>query len=416
MNQPPEMLVKPVDETLKTLRQFFKMESAGGITLMIAMVLALIVANSPLHEVYHSIFEETYMTVTLAGFGVDKPLHYWINDGLMAVFFLLVGLEIKREVLEGELSSKEQAMLPAIAAFGGILCPALFYVYFNQGDANALNGWAIPAATDIAFALGILALFGKRVPITLKIFLTAVAVIDDLAAIVIIALFYTANLSINALLAGALCALVLLILNVAKVNRLSLYILVGVIMWVAVLKSGVHATLAGVALGLLIPHRVQPNGHSMLTDLEHALHPWVAFMVLPIFAFANAGISFSDMSLKALTDPIPIGIAVGLFVGKQIGIFGFSFLAIKSGLVRMPREINWKQFYAVCVLCGVGFTMSLFIGGLAFDDTFLQMEARVGILMGSGLSAILGAILLALSLPSVEERERRKAEAAAAKS
>lgn len=400
------------DEALVSLRRFFKLESAGGITLMGAMALALICANTPLAS-YYDMFLSTHLTIKVGDFGLDKPLLLWINDGLMAIFFLLVGLEIKREVLEGELSSAEQAVLPAIAAAGGIAVPAAIYAYFNAGDDIAMRGWAIPSATDIAFALGILALFGKRVPIALKIFLTAVAVIDDLAAIIIIAVFYTTNLSFMALFFSAVCVCGLLILNLMKYQRTAAYVLFGVVMWFAVLKSGVHATLAGVVLGLLIPHKVKTrHDKSMLTELEHDLHPWVAFMVLPVFAFANAGISFAGMTVDSLLAPIPLGIAVGLFAGKQIGVFGFGFIAIKTGLARLPEGINFRQFFAVCTLCGVGFTMSLFIGALAFETSEQEIQTRIGVLMGSGMSALLAALLLNWSLPSLQERQRQKRSAA----
>lgn len=392
-----------VDDTLKALREFFKLESAGGLTLIAAAILAMIFANTGL-AVYYDLILSTNVTVTVGGFGIDKPFLLWINDGLMAVFFMLVGLEIKREVLEGELSSVKQAMLPAIAAVGGIAVPALFYVYINAGDEEALRGWAIPAATDIAFALGILALFGKRVPIALKIFLTAVAVIDDIAAVAIIALFYTANLSVGSLFIAGLCVLALVVLNMKKSARTSAYVFIGIIMWLAVLKSGVHATLAGVVLGLLIPHNTKTqHGKCMLKSLEHDLHPWVAFMVLPIFAFANAGIHLEGMSIDDVMAPIPLGIAAGLFLGKPIGIFGISFIAIMIGIAKLPDGVTWKQFLAVCWLCGVGFTMSLFIGGLAFEVSDREIQSRVGIIVGSLLSGIFAAALLAMSLPKKRE-------------
>lgn len=406
-------VAKVADQKLTALRRFFKMESAGGIMLMIATVLAFIFANSALSG-WYDYFLHAHITITVDGFGIDKSVHHWINDGLMAIFFLLVGLEIKREILEGELSSVEQALLPAIAAAGGVVIPALIFSYVNWGDENAMRGWAIPTATDIAFALGILALFGKRVPIALKIFLTAVAVIDDLIAITIIAIFYTSGLSIKALLFAGVFAVVLLLLNLRGERNGTYFVVLGVAMWVAVLKSGVHATLAGVLLGFLIPHhcrrnkREQSDGYSLLKHLEHLLHPWVAFLVLPIFAFANAGVSFKGMTADAFTDPIPIGIAAGLFFGKQIGIYLLSKVAILLNIAKLPDQVNWKQFYGVCMLCGVGFTMSLFIGGLAYDTEFLRAEARLGVMTGSLISAIVGSVVLAFSLPSVEERMRQK--------
>ncbi|MAR56114.1 MAG: Na+/H+ antiporter NhaA [Rickettsiales bacterium] len=393
-----------MDQTLQSLRSFFKLESAGGITLVIASAIAMIFANTDLHEFYEY-FLEIPLNITVDGFGFDKPMHYFINDGLMAVFFLLVGLEIKREVMEGELATVQQALLPGIAALGGIAVPALIYVYLNQGN-GTLHGWAIPSATDIAFALGILALFGKRVPLSLKVFLTAVAVIDDLAAIIIIALFYTNELTTEALLVAVACLVLLFLMNKRGVGNITFYMVVGFIMWFAVLKSGVHATLAGVALGLLIPHKqtYQQRSYSMLSYMEHSLHPWVAFFVLPIFAFANAGIDFSTMSLESLTDAVPLGVAVGLFAGKQLGIFLFSVAAMALGIARMPTGVTYKQFYGVCILCGIGFTMSLFIGGLAFSSVELEMEARAGIIIGSLFSAVIGLIWLHFTLPSAAEQ------------
>jgi NhaA family Na+:H+ antiporter len=394
-----------MDQTLHSLRSFFKMESAGGITLMIASALAMLFANTALHDSYEY-FLHIPLTFTVDGFGFDKDMHYFINDGLMAVFFLLVGLEIKREILEGELSSIQQAALPGIAALGGIVLPALIYVYINQAEGGAQHGWAIPSATDIAFALGILALFGKRVPLSLKVFLTAVAVIDDLAAIVIIALFYTHDLTTEALAVAGACLLILYIMNKKGIGNISFYMVVGFIMWFAVLKSGVHATLAGVALGLLIPHKYtyQNKSYSMLSYLEHSLHPWVAFVVLPVFAFANAGIDFSTISMESITHPIPAGVAVGLFAGKQVGIFLFSAVAMAIGIARMPTGVTYRQFYGVCILCGIGFTMSLFIGGLAFNTAEEEMTARAGIILGSLCSAIFGMIWLHFTLPTAEEQ------------
>ncbi len=388
-----------MDEALRSLRQFFRLESAGGVLLVVAAILAMIAANTPLSS-YYGMFLETHLTIKIGDFGLDKPLFLWINDGLMAVFFFLVGMEIKREVVEGELSSINQAMLPMAAAVGGIVAPALIYSYFNWHDEIAMKGWAIPAATDIAFALGVLALFGKRVPISLKIFLTAVAVIDDLAAIIIIAVFYTAQMSMSALLFAVLCVAGLLALNLAQIQRSSVYVFLGVIMWVAVLKSGVHATLAGVVLGLLIPHKIKTkHDKSMLLELEHDLHPWVAFAVLPLFAFANAGINFSGMTFDNVLEPIPLGIATGLFAGKMIGVFLFAAFFVVLGFARLPERASWGQFFSVCILCGIGFTMSLFIGALAFEDSAQEIQTRLGVLMGSLLSGVVGAGLLALTLP-----------------
>ncbi len=375
------------------IRDFFKMESAGGILLVIAAAIAMTIANSPLNELYQSGLH-TYV------FGMS--ISHWINDGLMAVFFLLIGLEVKRELLEGALKSKETAIFPAIAAVGGMLAPALIYVMFNVGNAEAVQGWAIPAATDIAFALGIMALLGKRVPTSLKVFLLALAIIDDLGVVVIIALFYTGELSTSALAVGFAMTAALFVLNSKHVTKLTPYMIVGFILWVAVLKSGVHATLAGVVIGFSIPLKGNAGERSPLKHMEHALHPYVAFFILPLFAFANAGISLEGVSVEGLTSMLPLGIALGLFVGKPLGIFSFSWIAVKSGVAKLPEGINFKHIFAVSVLCGIGFTMSIFISSLAFGQANAQFDtyARLGILMGSTTAAIVGYILLRLSLPN----------------
>ncbi len=387
------------DMQYTALRQFFKMESSGGIVLMIAAVLAMVCANSTLYPVYDE-FLSTYITVTIGGFGFDKNMLHFINDGLMAVFFLLIGLEIKREFMEGELSSFDQAVLPIVAAAGGVVLPALIFMYFNQ-DTAAEKGWAIPAATDIAFALGVLSLFGKRVPLALKVFLMAVAVIDDLAAIVIIALFYTSDLSVKALEFAMAGMALLLLLNSFNVRRTSIYIFIGIFVWLAVLKSGVHATIAGVIIGFMIPHKggKPDEGYTPLRKLEHALHFWVAFAIMPVFAFANAGVNLDGMTWDIVLEPVPIGIALGLIVGKQIGIFAATWVLIKSGLAKLPKGVRWRDMYGVCILAGIGFTMSLFIGGLAFDSHLMKVETRVGVLGGSIISGILGYIWLTLCLP-----------------
>ncbi len=375
------------------IRDFFKMESAGGILLVIAAAIAMTIANSPLNELYQSGLH-TYV------FGMS--ISHWINDGLMAVFFLLIGLEVKRELLEGALKSKETAIFPAIAAVGGMLAPALIYVMFNVGNAEAVQGWAIPAATDIAFALGIMALLGKRVPTSLKVFLLALAIIDDLGVVVIIALFYTGELSTSALAVGFAMTAALFVLNSKHVTKLTPYMIVGFILWVAVLKSGVHATLAGVVIGFSIPLKGNAGERSPLKHMEHALHPYVAFFILPLFAFANAGISLEGVSVEGLTSMLPLGIALGLFVGKPLGIFSFSWIAVKAGVAKLPEGINFKHIFAVSVLCGIGFTMSIFISSLAFGQVNAQFDtyARLGILMGSTTAAIIGYILLRLSLPN----------------
>lgn len=375
------------------IRDFFKMESAGGILLVIAAAIAMTIANTPLNEVYQSGLH-TYV------FGMS--VSHWINDGLMAVFFLLIGLEVKRELLEGALKSKETAIFPAIAAVGGMLAPALIYVLFNAGNAEAIQGWAIPAATDIAFALGIMALLGKRVPVSLKVFLLALAIIDDLGVVVIIALFYTGDLSTTALAIGFAMTAALFVLNSKHVTKLTPYMIVGFILWVAVLKSGVHATLAGVVIGFAIPLKGNKGEYSPLKHMEHALHPYVAFGILPLFAFANAGISLEGVSMEGLTSMLPLGIALGLLVGKPLGIFSFSWLAVKLGVAKLPEGVNFKNIFAVSVLCGIGFTMSIFISSLAFGQANVQFDtyARLGILMGSTTAAILGYILLRVSLPT----------------
>ena len=380
------------------IRDFFKMESAGGIILVIAAAVAMFVANSPLNEMYQGMLH-TYV------FGMS--VSHWINDGLMAVFFLLIGLEVKRELLEGALKSKETAIFPAIAAVGGMLAPALIYVLFNSSNPEALQGWAIPAATDIAFALGIMALLGNRVPVSLKVFLLALAIIDDLGVVVIIALFYSSDLSTLALTIGFIATGVLFMLNNKHVTKLSVYLIVGAILWFAVLKSGVHATLAGVVIGFAIPLKGNKGEHSPLKHLEHALHPYVAFAILPIFAFANAGISLEGISISSLTSMLPLGIAMGLLIGKPLGIFAFSWGAVKLGIAKLPEGVNFTNIFAVSVLCGIGFTMSIFISSLAFGPTNAEFDtfARLGILMGSTTAAILGYILLRFSLPKTNQQQ-----------
>jgi len=380
------------------IRDFFKMESAGGIILVIAAAIAMFVANSPLNEMYQGV---------LHSYVLGMSVSHWINDGLMAVFFLLIGLEVKRELLEGALKSKETAIFPAIAAMGGMLAPALIYVLFNSSNPEALQGWAIPAATDIAFALGIMALLGNRVPVSLKVFLLALAIIDDLGVVVIIALFYSGDLSTLALTVGFIATGVLFMLNNKHVTKLSIYLIVGAILWFAVLKSGVHATLAGVVIGFAIPLKGNKGERSPLKHLEHALHPYVAFAILPIFAFANAGISLEGISISNLTGMLPLGIAMGLLVGKPLGIFLFSWGAVKTGVAKLPEGVNFMNIFAVSVLCGIGFTMSIFISSLAFGPTNADFDtlARLGILMGSTTAAILGYFLLSISLPKTKQQE-----------
>ena len=384
------------------------MESAGGLVLMAGAALALVAANSPLAD-YYDLFIETPVEVRIGRLEIAKPLLLWVNDGLMAVFFFLVGLEVKRELLEGELSRPANVLLPALGAVGGIVAPVGLYVLFNYGDAVGMNGWAIPAATDIAFALGILMILGKRVPVSLKVFLVSLAIFDDLGAIVIIAIFYSSKLSIEALTMAALCLLVLGYMNWRHVSSVSAYVLVGIVMWVAVLKSGVHATLAGVVLAMFIPMRSKDEPErSPLRELEHDLHTVVAFGVLPLFAFVNAGISFAGMSFADLLHPVSMGITVGLFAGKQLGVFLLCLIAVKVGLAKLPDGASWGSLYGVAILSGVGFTMSLFIDTLAFEnlpaDTVFDFDARLGILLGSLASGVLGYIVLDRTLPKAESR------------
>lgn len=383
------------------IRQFLRQEAAGGIILIVAAIIALIMANTPAQGIYHAFLNLPVM-VKVSSLDIGKPLLLWINDGLMAIFFLVVGLEVKRELMEGSLAGRDKAMFPAIAALGGMLAPALIYLMFNGADEITRQGWAIPAATDIAFALGVMALLGNRVPTSLKVFLLALAIIDDLGAIVIIALFYTHQVSMVALGVAAASIAVLALMNWRGVGKTSLYMLVGLVLWVAILKSGVHATLAGVIVGFMIPLHVK-RGPSPSGALEHGLHPWVAFLILPLFAFANAGVSLQGVSLSGLASLLPMGIAAGLFIGKPLGIFTFSLLAVKLGIARLPEGIGFKQVFAVSVLCGIGFTMSIFIASLAFGDAdvALSVYSRLGILIGSTTAAAMGYGLLHLSLPRV---------------
>ena len=387
-------------------KRFMKLESAGGILLMVAAVLAMVAANTPLSVYYDSLIDLP-VAVSVGDFEIAKPLLLWINDGLMAVFFFLIGLELKRELVEGELADRSAIVLPAVGAVGGMLAPALLYIYFNADDAVAMKGWAIPAATDIAFSLGILGLLGSRVPIALKIFLVSLAIFDDIGAIVIIALFYTSDLSVTALLVAASCIGVLYTLNRRHVVSLAPYIFVGLVMWTAVLKSGVHATLAGVLMALFIPIKPREGSdYSPLKEMEHDLHGVVAFAILPIFAFANAGVELVGVSMESFLHPVPVGIALGLFLGKQIGIFGLCWAAIKLGMVSLPKGLNLKSLYGVSLLCGVGFTMSLFIGSLAFESSGVNLlfDERLGIIAGSLLSGIAGYLFLRLVLPKTQSQ------------
>ncbi len=388
---------------MKIIEKLIKNESSAGMLLIAVTILALILQNSAMSE-YYSSFLHTPVEIQFGKLEIAKPLFLWVNDGLMAIFFFLIGLEVKREVMEGHLSSKSQIALPGIAAVGGMLIPALVFIAFNQGESFAMKGWAIPTATDIAFALGILSLLGNRVPVSLKIFLMALAIIDDLGAIVIIALFYTSELSTVSIGIASAALVVLFVMNRMHVAKKSFYILVGIVLWVSVLKSGVHATLAGVALAFLIPLNSKDKegqSFSMSKEMEHDLHYWVAFFILPLFAFVNAGVDLRGISLEEMAGPVPMGIMMGLFIGKQVGVFGFSWVAIKLGWAKLPKDGTWMQLYGVSVLTGIGFTMSLFVDSLAYDDTKIYHYAdKLAILLGSLLSGILGYIILKMAKPS----------------
>ena len=376
------------------IRDFIKLDASAGLVLMAAAVLALIANNSPFSPSYEA-FLEIPVVIQIGAFDISKPLLLWINDGLMAVFFFLVGLEVKREILEGDLSSLDKAALPVVAAIGGMAVPAVIYAGINFNDPATLTGWAIPAATDIAFALGILILVGSRAPASLKVFLLAVAIIDDIGAILIIAIFYTSDMALSALVVAAVGFAALVFLNRAGFKRITPYVLIGLVIWVFVLKSGVHATLAGVLVALTIPIKGASEwDQSPLQKLEHDIQPWVAFLVLPIFAFANAGVAFDQISLSDLVMPIPLGIILGLIVGKQVGVFGATYIAVKLGLAKLPDRVSWIQLYGVACLTGVGFTMSLFIGTLAFATPEQLDQVRLGVLVASVISGLLGYFVL----------------------
>jgi len=397
MNKPKTNALETIEDTIS---QFLRLESAGGVLLMMTAVLAIIVANSPLAYLYNLLLD-TPVEIRVGGLNIAKPLLLWINDGLMALFFFLVGLELKRELIEGELSDKRNLILPGVGAIGGMLVPALVYIGFNFNDPIALKGWAIPAATDIAFALGVLSLLGSRVPVSLKIFLTSLAIFDDIGAIVVIALFYTSQLSLTALCFALVSIPILFFMNRSGVESRSPYILVGVIVWISLLKSGVHATLAGVLLAMFIPLKSKSGSNSPLKSLEHDLHSIVAFFVLPVFAFANAGVNFGEMPSDVLHHDVTLGVALGLIVGKQIGIFTLCALAIMLGFAKIPKHMSWASLYGTSALCGIGFTMSLFIGSLAFEETGVNLlfDERVGIIVGSLVSGIVGYLVLAKVLP-----------------
>ncbi len=382
---------------MKIIEEFIERESSAGIILVFATAAALLLKNSPLSEAYNA-FLHTPVEIRFGALHIDKPLLLWINDGLMAVFFLLIGLEVKREIMEGDLSSWSQVALPGIAAVGGMAVPALIYIGFNHGDPFAMRGWAIPTATDIAFALGVLSLLGNRVPVSLKIFLMALAIIDDLGAIIIIALFYTVDLSAFSITLAITTIVILMLINKLGVAKKAAYIMLGIVLWVSVLKSGVHATLAGVALAFTIPLESKDkdgNSFSISKTLEHDLHYWVAFMILPLFAFVNAGIDLREISMNQLNEGAPLGIMLGLFFGKQLGVFGFSWAAIRLNLASLPHKSNWWQLYGVAALTGIGFTMSLFIDSLAFeDDMAYQYADKLAIIIGSFISGIFGYLII----------------------
>ena len=381
----------------KPFRWFFKLEAASGLILLIAAIFALMISNSNLNELYFDTLEK-YLFIGVNEYGLKLSIHHWINDALMAIFFFFVTLEIKREFIQGELSNIKQALLPIIAAVGGMVIPALFYILINWGNSETMNGWAIPSATDIAFSLGILSLLGSRVPISLKVFLTALAIIDDLGAILIIAFFYSGDLSIPYLSLILISYIILLILNKFSIKIFLPYLIVGLCMWFFTYKSGIHATIAGVLLASTIPHRIKEKDFSLLLKIEHAISPYVAFMIMPLFAFANAGVNLEGLSILSLMAPVPLGILCGLFFGKQIGVMLFSYVAIKFKFAEPPSKSNWLSIYGVSILTGIGFTMSLFVGNLAFVENTQYMDGvKIGVLTGSLLSTVFGYLLLLIS-------------------
>ncbi len=381
----------------KPFKWFFKLEAASGLILLFAAIIALIISNSEISDLYFSTLNE-YLFIGINDFGLKLTVIHWINDALMAVFFFFVTLEIKREFLQGELSNIKQALLPIIAAVGGMLVPALVYVFINFDNPDTLNGWAIPSATDIAFSLGVLSLLGKRVPLSLKVFLTALAIIDDLGAILIIAVFYSGDLNVKYLSLMLLTFIGLLLINKFNIKKFLPYLIIGLFLWDFTHNSGIHATIAGVLLAMTIPHRKKEKDFSLLLKIEHAISPYVAFGIMPLFAFANAGVSLEGLSFSSLLDKVPLGIVMGLFFGKQLGVFIFSYVSIKLKIAQMPSNSNWFNFYGVGVLTGIGFTMSLFVGNLAFVDNLQYMDGvKIGVLTGSLLSTLFGYFLILLT-------------------
>ena len=388
-------MIKTLSEPFK---RFFQLEAASGLVLLIAAIIALVISNSNFSELYFTTLKQ-YLFIGVNDFGLKLSVHHWINDLLMAIFFFFVTLEIKREFIQGELANIKKALLPIIGAVGGMVVPALVYIAINFENTETLNGWAIPSATDIAFSLGILSLLGSRVPISLKIFLTALAIIDDLGAILIIAFFYSGDLSISYLSLILISYIFLLILNKLGIKKFLPYLIIGSFMWFFTYKSGIHATIAGVLLATTIPHRIKDKDFSLLIKLEHAISPYVAFMIMPIFAFANAGVSLEGLSLSSLLQPVPLGILLGLFVGKQVGVMIFSFIAVKTGAAQMPDKSSWLSLYGVSILTGIGFTMSLFVGNLAFAENIQYIDGvKIGVLAGSLLSTLFGYFILLFSL------------------
>lgn len=393
-----------IDRFGDALKDFLKQESAGGIVLIISALLALIIANSPAAPVYFSTLDSK-LNLSYGAFEINKPLLLWINDGLMAVFFFLIGLEVKREIISGQLSTLDKASLPLLAAIGGMAVPALVFVAFNYSEPANINGWAIPAATDIAFALGILSLLGPRVPVAMKALLLAIAVIDDIGAITVIALFYSGEIKVDMLIGAAVCLAALIAINRMRIASGMPYVIFTVIMWVFVLKSGVHATLAGVAAGMTIPV-VARDGTHLLHEMEHTLHKWVAFLIIPVFGFANAGVTLIGLSPADLMAPLPLGIALGLLIGKQIGIVGMAWIGVKAGIAKLPDGVGWRKIHGLSLLAAIGFTMSLFIGNLAFEDAAQVDAVKLGVLAGSLVAAFAGFFLLKSALPDETPAEQ----------